>query len=205
MLKLQRSSLQQQNSTANASWESATKSALSPVADEYYLPVRAPPSSLLLLKGIRTARMLKHQDQDDDDDDRALSPTKFPKERSSLKRATSESWPTSKLQQQQQRILMDENKMKRLLSLLRTNEFAGEIDPEYHSRFLTSPDDEEMGGITAIESLSGRRRPLHSTHHRRSVDCLRERKRQRQRTSYHLHGEVAMKKAKSSAAVVTHS
>lgn len=38
------------------------------------------------------------------------------------------------------KLLMDEGKMEKLLSMLRSNTFAGEIDPQHHSKYLQSPE-----------------------------------------------------------------
>lgn len=46
---------------------------------------------------------------------------------------------TGKRKLKQSTSLIDDEKLDRLLSMLRSNEFVGQIDPEYHERYLLPP------------------------------------------------------------------
>lgn len=121
-------------STANASWCAAPLSPTFP-SDEWVLPKRAPPSSRQLL--LRTLPS------------KAISPL--------LERVLK--LPTCSaskgLQRSQTRHLVDDEKMERLLLLLRSNDFAGEVDPQHHSKYFTSPE-KPRGSLDCL------RRPIKS-------------------------------------------
>jgi hypothetical protein len=72
-----------------------------------------------------------------------------------------------------QRLLVDTTKMDRLLQMLRTEDFAGEIDPEHHAQYLSSPDYTNNSFYAARQQHPSYKR----SHASSSYDSLHERKR----------------------------